>query len=669
MFLLNEGMPLSFDFDGNVVLEIGSDTSSSSSPLFESSSSFLHKWNYKAQSNSINWCFGREPTSVLDSVGSPPSTSTLSSSFGGGGSTTALQIGSGKATAAAAGAEKCGMGMEDWENQEQEQSILRWIMGDLDDPSMGLNKLLQPGGGGHTAAAEFQFNGGSNQDLGLELDPVGANLMGSFTNPTPGFFPYSNNQSNHHPNYKLSNPRNTNLFSPNSSFNPPLESQDLKPQIFNPPPLLVNQSQITQNPTFFQPLQYPNQEYHHILPPPAKRNNASDSMLQLHLNQRPYPMGQPKSKIAAEDLQQGIIDQLYTAAELVSAGNPPPLAAQVILARLNHQLSPMGKPFQRAAFFCKEALLQLFLHTDNHHPPTNSSSPFNLILKIGAYKSFSEISPIIQFSNFTCNQALLEALDGYDRIHVIDFDIGYGGQWASLMHELSMRNTGALSLKITAFASPSTHDQLELGLTAENLNHFACEIKMAFDFDVMNLDSLNSGSWSFPINASENEAIAVNLPVGSFSSYQMSLPVILRFVKQLSPKIVVSMDRSCDRIDLPFPNHVVHTLQTYTSLLESLDAVNVNTDALQKIERFLIQPDMVKIITGQFCSPEKTPKWRSLFLSSGFTPLTFSNFTESQAECVVKRTPVRGFHIERRQSSLVLSWKRKELISASAWKC
>ncbi|KAI8572316.1 hypothetical protein RHMOL_Rhmol01G0188300 [Rhododendron molle] len=665
-------MPSPFDFDGNGVLEIVSDPSSSSSPLFESSSSFLHKWNHKTLGK-INWCFGGEPTSVLDSIGSPTSTSTLSSSFGGGGSTTALQIGSGTATATTAvgggaGAEKCGMGMDYWESQEQEQSILRWIMGDLDDPSMGLNKLLQPGGG--PTAAEFEFNGGfnaSNQDFGLELDPVGPNLMGSFINPTPGF-PY-NNQSNHHPNYKLSNPRNPNLSS--NDFNPPLESQDLKPQIFNPP-LLVNQSQITQNPSFFQPLQYPNQEHPHILAPPAKRNNPSDSMLQLHpyyLNQRPHPMGQPKPKTAAEELQQGIIDQLYTAAELVSAGNPPPLAAQAILARLNHQLSPMGKPFQRAAFFCKEALLQLLLHTDNHHPPPNSSSPFNLILKIGAYKSFSEISPIIQFSNFTCNQALLEALDGYDRIHVIDFDIGYGGQWASLMHELSMRNTGALSLKITAFASPSTHDQLELGLTAENLNHFACEMKMAFEFDIMNLDSLNSGSWSFPIHVSENEAVAVNLPVGSFSNYQMSLPVILRFVKQLSPKIVVSMDRSSDRTDLQFPNHVIHTLQTYTSLLESLDAVNVNTDALQKIERFLIQPDMVKIIMGRLSSPEKTPNWRNLFLSSGFSPLTFSNFTESQAECVVKRTPVRGFHIERRQSSLVLCWQRKELISASAWKC
>ncbi|KAI3512825.1 hypothetical protein L1887_20145 [Cichorium endivia] len=41
-------------------------------------------------------------------------------------------------------------------------------------------------------------------------------------------------------------------------------------------------------------------------------------------------------------------------------------------------------------------------------------------------------------------------------------------------------------------------------------------------------------------------------------------------------------------------------------------------------------------------------------------PLIFSNFTESQAECLVKRTPVREFHVEKRQSLLVLCWQRRK---------
>ncbi|KAL2502391.1 GRAS domain-containing protein [Forsythia ovata] len=44
----------------------------------------------------------------------------------------------------------------------QEQSILRWILGEVEDPSMGsLNKVLQIGSDPPLAAApNFEFNGG-----------------------------------------------------------------------------------------------------------------------------------------------------------------------------------------------------------------------------------------------------------------------------------------------------------------------------------------------------------------------------------------------------------------------------------------------------------------------------------------------------------------------------
>lgn len=237
------------------------------------------------------------------------------------------------------------------------------------------------------------------------------------------------------------------------------------------------------------------------------------------------------------------------------------------------------------------------------------------------------------------------------------------------MQELALHNNGASSLKITAFASPSSHDQLELGLTRENLIHFASEINVGFDFEIVNIDVLASSSWSLPFHVSDNEAIAVNLPIHVFSNHQTQIPSVLRFVKNLSPKIVVSVDRGCDRTDLSFSNHLIHALQSYSNLLESLDAGNMTHDLLQKIERFLIQPAIEKIVLGRFLFPEKTQHWRNLFLSAGFSPLMFSNFTESQAECLVKRTPVREFHVEKRQSLLVLCWQRRELVSASAWRC
>ncbi|XVF13360.1 hypothetical protein REPUB_Repub08aG0201700 [Reevesia pubescens] len=488
-----------------------------------------------------------------------------------------------------------------------------------------------------------------------------------------------------------------------------LESQEEKPPILNPQ-VLMGQQQHPQNPNFFLPLP---QEQHLLQPLPKRFNPGnlelssqipklpfSDAGHELFMrNQQQQHMGFPqgvqfvpqqkplmvaKQKVLgpgeemAQQQQQHqyqlhqqqatLFEMLYKAAELVGTGNFS--HAQGILARLNHQLSPVGKPLQRAAFYFKEALQLLLLMNNPVSPPhPRSPTPFDVIFKMGAYKVFSEVSPLIQFVNFTCNQALLEALDDADRIHIVDFDIGFGAQWASFMQELPMRSRGAPSLRITAFASPSTHHPIELGLMRENLMQFANEIGVRFELEVLNFDSLDQTPYSLPMfRSNENEAVAVNFPVWSSPNQPSALPNLMRFVKQLSPKIVVSLDRGCDRNDLPFPQHIIHAFQSYINLLESLDAVNVTSDAVNKIERFLLVPRIESTVLGRLHAPEKMPLWKTLFSSAGFTPVTFSNFTETQAECVVKRAQVTGFHVEKRQASLVLCWQQRDLISASAWR-
>ncbi|KAL3516956.1 hypothetical protein ACH5RR_023858 [Cinchona calisaya] len=694
-------MPLPFNFEGKGMLLDLLDLQ-----VFINNSSTSR--NCKASSSSDS-----EPKSVLDNIRSqsPP---TSSSSLGGGGcggarSNVAIES---ELQFLPPSLEKCTM--EEWESvlpesaaasPSQEQSILRWLMRDVDDPSMvNLNKALQIGGGsgGPPAGNNYEINSGFGiVDNGFGGGPVGLMTNSTLTlNPS---MPMSSSASlSGHNSYgekvaSLANsPGNLATNSQNSSFpslpsylggpfdfnqgqqRPPTTTFDeMKPPIFNPQ-MLINQHQAQhpQNPSFFMPCGQQEQDL--LMPSQAKRHNPGPiggTDLSCHIPKTPFSIG-PKQKMIIgnqmgnyhqQQQEQAIMDQLYKAAELIQIGNP--LLAEGVLARLNHQLTPINKPFYRAAFYCKEALQLLLQNNNNLSPRMANSSPVSLIFKVGAYKSFSEISPIVQFANFACIQALLEVLEEFDHIHIVDFDIGYGGQWASFMQELALRSCGAPSLRITAFASPSTHDHLELGLIRENLVHFASGINMAFEFDIVSIDSLNSGSWSLPLKVSENEAIAVNLPVSSFSSCQLSLTHILRFVKLLSPKIVVSIDRGCDRTDLPFPNLVIHALQSYSNLLESLDAVNVNLDSLQKIERFLLQPRIERILSSRYRSPEKSQHWRTMFLSSGFSPLIFSNFTESQAECLVKRIPVRGFQVEKRQSSLVLCWQRKELISASAWRC
>ncbi|WCJ22917.1 GRAS family transcription factor [Euphorbia peplus] len=620
-------------FQGKGVFDFASSSSSlssSSSSLSSSSSSCspesLPEIPLQKPGDTRCYVGSIEPTSVLDTRRSPSPSSTLSSSHGGA---------NGGASAGVADL-KCGqLRMEDWEgvlpgSPSREQSILRLMMGEIEDSSLGFNKFLQNG------VQDMDFNSGFGvveQGFGFE------NVSGEpGFNPNPGFL---------------------------------ATEMEEKPQIFNPQMIInQNQAQFTQNPPLFLHLQ----DHHNLVaPPPMKRLNSGHMkvqnfpesaspeffLLQNQLRQQKIAAGMDEQ--TAQQLQQSVIHPICQAAELIGAGNPA--LAHAILARLNHlQLSfSVGKPQFRAAYYFKE-VLQFLLNSSSS---SLSSSPCNLIFKIAAFKSFSEISPVLQFSNFTSNQAILESIDGFQRIHIVDFDVGYGGQWASLMQELAIKNvcSGPVSLKITAVASPNS-DELELGFTQQSLKLFANEININFEIEILGIESLNSRNFS-----SEKEVIAVNLPISPFSTYPQSLPTVLRFIKQISPKIVISLDRNCDRTDLPFAHHVNHCIQSYSTLLESLEAVNMNFDALQKIERFMILPSIERIVLGRARNPERTSPWRSLFLQCGFTQVQFSNFAEAQAECLVQRTPVRGFHVEKKQASLVLCWQRKELVLVSAWRC
>lgn len=362
-----------------------------------------------------------------------------------------------------------------------------------------------------------------------------------------------------------------------------------------------------------------------------------------------------------------LVEDLIRAAECFGSNNSQ--LAQVILTRLNQRLrAPVGKPLQRAAFYFKDALHSLL--TGSNRKPHSSAS--ELLQTIKAYKAFSMISPIPMFSNFTASQALLEAVDGSLFIHIIDFDIGLGGQYASFMREIADRSEACKVnppvFRITAIV-PEEYT-VERGLIKESLFQFAQELKIEFRIEFVLIPTFEVLSFK-AVKFIDGEKTAVNISPAIFRRLGTTTNIagFLGDLRLISPQVIVFVDGEgwTESVATSFDRNFINGLEFYTTMLESLDASGAvaGSEWIRKIEMSLLQP---KISAAMTDAGRRVMAWRELLTGAGLRQVQWSQFAESQAECLREKWQVRGFHVAKRQAEMLLCWHGKPLVATSAWR-
>ena len=87
-------------------------------------------------------------------------------------------------------------------------------------------------------------------------------------------------------------------------------------------------------------------------------------------------------------------------------------------------------------------------------------------------------------THFTANQAILEAFDGFRRVHVVDFVIKQGMQWPVLLQALALRLCGPPSfwLAVTGVDPPQPDETDALQQVGWKLAQFADTIRVDFQY-------------------------------------------------------------------------------------------------------------------------------------------------------------------------------------------
>ncbi|KAL3572561.1 hypothetical protein D5086_026465 [Populus alba] len=346
-----------------------------------------------------------------------------------------------------------------------------------------------------------------------------------------------------------------------------------------------------------------------------------------------------------------LVHLLVAAAEALTGLNKSGDLARVILVRLKELVSPNdGTNMERLAAYFTDALQ--------------------------AFQLLQDMSPYVKFGHFTANQAILEAVADDRRIHIVDYDIMEGIQWASLMQALVSRKDGPPTphLRITALSRGGS-SRRSIGTvqeTGRRLVAFAASIGQPFSFHQCRLDSDETFRPS-ALKSARGEALVMNcmlhLPHFSYREPD-SVASFLSGAKTLNPRLITMVEEEVGPIgDGGFVGRFMDSLHHYSAFYDSMEAgFPMQGRARALVERVILGPRISGSLARIYrARGEEVCPWGEWLAAGGFQPVKVSFANHCQAKLLLGVFN-DGYRVEELASNrLVLGWKSRRLLSASIW--
>ncbi|KAF5180178.1 Transcription factor gras [Thalictrum thalictroides] len=289
----------------------------------------------------------------------------------------------------------------------------------------------------------------------------------------------------------------------------------------------------------------------------------------------------------------------------------------------------------------------------------------------------NQVTPFIRFSHLTANQAILEAIEGQDSIHILDFDtIMQGVQWPPLMQAIADRSNPPNMIRITGIG----YDLETLARTGQRLENFAKSLGLRFHFHPLLL--LDSTSVALQLSSSitllQEETLVINCVLylhrllnRNDDDYEVRL--FLHTIKAMNPKVVTLAEREANLNNPLFSQRFLEALDHYTALFDSMEATLPpnNTERLA-IEQVWLGREIVDVVSAEGEERkeryERFQNWAEKMRRSGFSNVPLSPFAVSQAKLLLRlHYPSEGYQLHILNDSLFLGWQNHALFSVSSW--
>lgn len=384
-----------------------------------------------------------------------------------------------------------------------------------------------------------------------------------------------------------------------------------------------------------------------------------------------------KWKRRTEMLSRGDLkEMLYTCAKAMTVNDME--STEWLITELRKMVSISGNPIQRLGAYILESLVaRMGTSGSTIYKSLKCSEPTGNEL-LSYMHVLYEICPYFKFGYMSANGAIAEALKKESEVHIIDFQIGQGTQWVSLIQALARRPGGPPKIRISgvddSYSAYSRGGGLDI--VGKRLEALAQSCHVPFEFNAVRVPATQVQLEDLELRP--YEAVAVNfaislhhVPDESVNSHNHR-DRLLRLAKQVSPKVVTLVEQEFNTNHVPFLQRFIETMNYYLAVFESIDTVLPREHKERiNVEQHCLAREVVNLIA---CEGEERverhellKKWRMRFTMAGFTPYPLSPFINSSIKDLLQS--YHGHYtLEERDGALFLGWMNQVLIASCAWR-
>ncbi|KAL4200894.1 hypothetical protein AMTRI_Chr02g255910 [Amborella trichopoda] len=398
---------------------------------------------------------------------------------------------------------------------------------------------------------------------------------------------------------------------------------------------------------------------------------AETSLSENKRKQRKSETGKEAPNYAIEDEESSglrLLGLLLQCAEAVAMDDLD--LASCLLPEITHLASPFGSPAVRVAAYFADALQARLVSSwlGVYAPvPSHALEPFSQRL-LHAFQAYNAISPLVKFSHFTANQAIVQAVSQASRIHIIDLDIMQGLQWPGLFHLLSTRSSSPPSVRITGLGSCTR----TLAATGDRLSEFAGSLGLAFEYTGLACRAGEVGDLA-RLKLRAGETVVVHWLHHCLYDVTGSDAGLLKLLHSTKPRLITMVEQDFNHGGGGgFLGRFVEALHYYSALFDALGSMQDSTNQDRHIVEQQVLGREIKNIVA-VGGPKRTgevvvERWPAELGKLGFRGVSLAGSAADQAGLLLGMYPWQeGYTLVEEGGCLRLGWKDLPLLTASAW--